>query len=268
MLNYHCPLPNDHCNCPWDVRIFWEKYSKRYKDKPWIIFEMFNEGTGGWSPWGAENLWSSVYKIVRANAPDQIVIHGSPAYVQSGGSPDWDVWLTDTYLPVAGFRWDSGKDAFGYHSYWGLTISLVHKIRNKGIPIFMTEFTYIENYSGCSCIEIEGTHYPAQWCEQNNISWMDWVLWNQADQGQPRRDFLVPDAISKGWAWWNPSVAAKNPVAAVSRMTPHKGRRGLTILPNGRMSARGTVPGGGVNLSVLPEDFRTNTKIMVGEEDR
>jgi hypothetical protein len=69
-----------------------------------------------------------------------------------------------------------------------------------GVPMICTESSYWEE--GDNNAIIDGYHYPAEWCERNHMSWFDWHRWDAADQMHTPLTYLIPDATSKGWAWW------------------------------------------------------------------
>jgi hypothetical protein len=147
---------------------------------------------------------------------------------------DWGPFLRDSYAPAAGFRWDSGKDAFAFHTYYPCTVPAIKGPQALGIPVICTEYSYVEEGSVGGTLVIEGCKYPAQWMEKNGISWMDWVLWNRADQSYPRMTWLIPDATSKGWAWWG--AAGTDPIArAPLDALVDKPIKSIMINANGRI---------------------------------
>jgi len=270
MINYHvaqggvatwtwstCAASTQPCDGTintWDPRNFWAHYASRYNNRPHVFYELWNEcnsegppnetGDVGWT-------WQSkrVYDTIRAYAPNRLVVHGDPAFINAS----WGPWLKNDYAPTLGFSWTSGKDAFAFHAYDGCTIDAILQTRSAGIPIMCTEFSYPED--GWGCANFEGCKYPAQWCERNGIDWFDWMSWNAADQGR-RVNWIVPDAISKGWAWWTPSsvclpqIRAEVPEADDGEFL--LGTPGM-VQANGRMVAVQTRQNGKqIRLSIFP----------------
>jgi fibronectin type 3 domain-containing protein len=202
ILDYHCPNAQlgfkGASGVEWSSDNFWRKYAPRYKDRPFVLYEMRNEGSGcpAPSPGVVNDGWVADYKIIRAAAPNTVVLHCSPACMDE----DWGPWLKNTHAPSCGFKWEDGKDVFAFHTYDPCFTSAITGPQALGIPVINTEFSYPEAgwYSDAS---LGGCKYPAEWCERNGVSWMDWYSNNAADQSA-RIKWIVPDAVNKGWDWW------------------------------------------------------------------
>ena len=205
-LNYHAPgfnwTPAGQPWGEWDVRNFWAHYAPRYKDKPFVMYQLFNEGV----PYSrapdtayTRKMFGEVYRIVRAAAPDNIVYHIDCVYIQF----DWGPYLLNSYAPILGFNWNSGKDLFSFHTYVASTLQAIQQTRRWGIPFAPPEFTAVETQSCCPPPFLEKCHYPSEWYERNGMSWTLWYPWNDPDQARGFRDFIDPDATKKGYAWWN-----------------------------------------------------------------
>jgi hypothetical protein len=215
-FNFHSPFynwtPAGRPWAEWDVRNFWAHYAPRYKDKPFVMYQMFNEGGPMYSLPDAGYLsqWKEVYGIVRAAAPDNIVYHADVVFLSVD---TWGPYLINTYAPALGFSWDSGKDLFSYHTYVATDVHNIQRLRSSGVPLAPPEFTGSDYNSCCPPPFLDRCHYPSEWYERNGISWTLWYNWNDADQARGFRDFVVPDATQKGYAWWNtikPPSAPKN----------------------------------------------------------
>jgi len=237
LLDYHC-MGMVYDMSTWDIRNFWDFYAPRYKDKPYVMYEMMNEpyaagppmATGGADLATARNV--DLYKNhVRKWAPNTIVTGMmEPVEVVA----DWGPYLRDIFGPKAGIDWTAGKDAWAFHVYAGTTAPPIIATKSSGVPIICSEFSYPED--GWTNGDLEGVHLPAQWCERNNISWMDWKSWNAADQAAMEVTVLIPDAQSKGWVWWNKvDVAGKRPVYSAPRPADLLTRPTARIQANGRM---------------------------------
>lgn len=122
----------------------------------------------------------------------------------------------------------------------------IEKTRDSGIPVFCTEFSYQED--GWTSVVLEGCRLPSEWCEKNDISWMDWMSWNATDQGR-RVKWIVPDAQKQGYVWWDTDVGLSEPKPAPANLPM---RSGSVAQANGRTIARLNGAGDDVELSVLP----------------
>jgi len=130
-------------------------------------------------------------------------------------SMNWGPYLKNTYAPALGFSWDSGKDLFSFHSYtYEYAQTMVEDIqlaRKWGIPLAPPEFTASELWPCCPPPFLEKCHYPSEWYERNGISWTLWYNWNDPDQAKGLLTLICPDAMKKGYAWWNPIKPPSTP---------------------------------------------------------
>jgi hypothetical protein len=234
-LDYHC-MGMVYDMSTWDIRNFWDFYAPRYKDKTWVMYEIENEVFGGNPPSGGVNDWptnneADIYKNhVRKWAPNTIIATGmEPVECVA----NWGPYLKTVYGPACGIDWTAGKDVWPWHDYGGTTESAVLGTKNSGVPIFCTEFSYAED--GWYNTTLGGCHLVAQWCEKNGISWCDWKSWNAADQ-YISLQWLIPDATSKGWAWWTTSgIHDSRKAGAVSQRVDFTAHAATMIQANGRM---------------------------------
>jgi hypothetical protein len=236
LLDYHC-MGMVWDNSTWDIRNFWRFYGPRYKDKTWVMYEMENEvyqdcptdlSAGAWPTAGE----AEIYKIARSAAPNTIIATGmEPLCVKS----DWSNYLKNGYGKAAGIDWTAGKDVWPWHDYSSCTASGVLATKNGGVPVICTEFSYAED--GWYNTSLDGSKNVCQWCEKPGvqISWIDWKSWNAADQAC-NLAWLIPDATSKGYAWWTtPSQAVEKPKASVAKKMDFTAHAATMIQANGRM---------------------------------
>jgi len=224
IIDYHGPVLQD--SSVWDLKNFWKLYAPRYKDKTFVLYELTNEtfpptapdvipsnGYTGW-PGVAAYIAQTVKDIIRPVAPNTMILHCEPV----GVSMNWGPYLASKYAPLAGITWNSGKDAWAFHTYVTDIVNTPASIiatqkYGTGIPVINTEWSFWEE--GWTNATLEGCHYPAQWLERNGISWMVWQDRGPADQLASVMNYLLPDATSKGWTWWNavPPSAPLNVIA-------------------------------------------------------
>jgi hypothetical protein len=215
IINCHGPFETDSTK-EWDLKHFWRVYAPRYKDKPFVIYELTNEtfpgtspdvlpsnGYTGW-PTVAAYIASTAKNVIRPVAPNNLILHCEPVCV----TMNWGPYLCNTYAPAAGITWNSGKDAWAFHAYSGTESKYILATQSyrTGIPTVCTEFSFQEE--GWTNGVLDGYHYPGEWCERNGMSWMVWQQWQsrEADQLKSVMNYLIPDATSKGWSWWNVKV--------------------------------------------------------------
>jgi len=227
IINCHGPFPTDGVSA-WDLKKFWSIYAPRYKDKTFVIYELTNEtfpgttpdvlpsnGYTGW-PTVATYIAQTAKSVIRPVAPNNLIFHCEPVCV----TMNWGPYLWNTYAPMAGITWNSGKDAWAFHAYSGTGSQYILATQKymAGIPTICTEFSFQEE--GWTNGDLDGYHYPGEWCERNGMSWMVWQQWQsgEADQLKSVMNYLLPDAVAKKWSWWNivpPSVPQNAAVHAV-----------------------------------------------------
>jgi len=209
ILNYHGPVLQDGSD--WDITNFWTKASARYKDRPFVMYNLVNEQ---FQAPGAVTWLSNLYKKVRAAAPNTMIF----AYEPVGVPVNFATWLKSSYPAEYGFSWDQGKDAWSYHTYIGTPETHLLEVKDAGLPQINTEFSFREE--GWP-VGLEQYQDVAEFMEKYGISWMVWQEWQSrnADQLQAVRDYLLTDAVAKGYAWWTmaaPSVPQNLAAAALS----------------------------------------------------
>jgi len=210
MVDFHSPFRNwDQTQADWNVDNFWKTVAPRYKDKSFVMYEVFNEGSGceGPTPGTVMYDWVPLRNSIRNAAPNNVIIHGSPACI-SGNR--WGPWLRDDFAKQGGFNWAGGKDAFGFHGYEsGLTPDVIKGIQACGVPIIMTEVGYVgAEWSG---YQLGPYTQQFEWYERNGVSWVDWHDWQKTDPLKNAMTIGIPDALAKGYAWW--LQAAAQPLA-------------------------------------------------------
>jgi hypothetical protein len=238
VLDYHCMLWVTDGG-QYDINNFWKFYAPRYKDQTHVLYELENEPfqhppdgpNAHWNPSDAPSLNAEValYKIVRTAAPEAVILAG---YEVVGLTDNWGPYLKK-YATAAGFSWTSGKDVWSWHDYAGTLVDSVRATWNSGIPMICGEFSYSED--GWYNVSLQGEKYVAQWCEREGMSWMDWKSWNAANQAM-QLAWLIPDAQSKGWAWWNGAgVAGKKTRQPAPLKQDFVSHAAMTTQPNGRI---------------------------------
>jgi len=214
MMSYHGPISTSG---DWDINSFWSKAAQHYKDKPFVIFNLVNEqvqcfsaaggyqlnglgmGTGNPAGWNfSPKFFGDLHKSVRALAPTTMIFGIEPVNMEC----DWSSWLKSQYAPYCGFTWTSGKDAFSFHPYTGSTGAPILATQAGGIPIINSEYSFRQE--GWPMGDLEGTTCHAQFFEKYGISHVAWQEYQkgETDQLAAIMNYLVADAVAKGYAWW------------------------------------------------------------------
>jgi hypothetical protein len=256
IINYHGPWVYDGVSSM-DIRKFWDFYAPRYKDKPFVIYELMNETYQGAPPSGTANDWPTNQNVdlyvnhVRKWAPDNLVMGLlEPVNITANYGP----FMRDVVGPACGINWSGGKDAFSFHLYGGTAENII-ATRNAGVPVVASEWSFAAE--GWTQLQLGGYSMPSEWCERNGVSWMVWQQWQsrEADQLKSVMNYLIPDATSKKYAWWSTVAAAPmdHQIAQAPEFDFVSHAAGM-IQANGRVVQTGER--GAYRLFVLPESLR------------
>ncbi len=172
LLDWHILFdcdPNMHRE---EAIAFFAKMSARYQDYPNVIYEICNEPNGDVA-WPAIKSYAlDVIPAIRANAPDAVIIVGTPTWSQ-----DVDIAANDR---ITGYT----NLMYALHFYadthrQGLRDKLI-TASDAGLAIFVTEFG-ICNASGDGDINHEETNLWLQLMNERRISYVLWNLSNKAE---------------------------------------------------------------------------------------
>lgn len=145
------------------ARAFWKHVAARYKTKPWVVFEVFNEPMQiSWEE--LRPIATELVGLIRAAAPDSLVIVSGPDYTYDLRGPGaqpieaknllyaWHVY------PVRGTSWDS----------------YTAEIRKKA-PVIATEWGYDLNGDSVTLGSTEAFGVPIlNFMEAQGIHWTAW----------------------------------------------------------------------------------------------
>ncbi|KOS08250.1 glycosyl hydrolase family 5 [Flavobacterium akiainvivens] len=166
-----------------EAKTFFAEMSKKYGDKPNVIYEIFNEPDE--ETWPEVKAYSEeIIKVIRQNDPDNIILVGCPH------------WDQDINLPAA----DPIKGTNLMYTVHFYAATHKQELRDrtdaaikKGLPIFVSECAGMEATG-------DGPLNPEEW--QKWIDWMEsrglsWVTWSVSDKDETC-SVLKPTAASTG----------------------------------------------------------------------
>jgi len=176
IVDWHSHTANDHTN---EAKVFFEEMATKYKDKPNVIYEIFNEPINGGTGVSSANYWGNTVKpysqtivnAIRAIDPNNVIIIGTPTWSQ-----DVDI---ATANPVEGEHL-----VYSLHFY-----SLNHKepIRTKGRTalsrdkaIFVSEFGVCGS-GGSGDLALDEATKWLNFLDSNKVSWVNWSICNKAE---------------------------------------------------------------------------------------
>lgn len=161
--------PNMHID---DAKDFFDRISKKYASYGNVIYEIANEPNGGTTWDSVKNYAETIIPIIRKNAPDAIIIVGTPTWSQ-----DVDVAVAD---PIT----DQTNLMYAVHFY-----AATHKddLRNKvqsaldsGLPVFVSEFGLCDA-SGNGSIDYDQSDAWFDLINDKNLSYAAWNISNKAE---------------------------------------------------------------------------------------
>ncbi len=156
--------PNTYVNAS---KKFFEEISKKYKDKPNVIYEICNEPNGNTSFEDINKYAKEVIPVIRKNSPKSLIIVGTPT------------WSQDVDRVV---KLDYENIMYALHFYSG---SHKEELRNKArnalsnnTPIIVSEFG-VSDASGSGGIYFDETDKWISFLKDNKISIISWNLSNK-----------------------------------------------------------------------------------------
>ena len=171
---------------------FFDNISSLYADEPGVLYEICNEPNGGASWEDVKNYANKVIPVIRKNAPNAVVLVGTPNYctqiTQAADSPlpyDNILYTYHYYADASG----GYRDSLSY-------------ARSKGIGVFVTEWG-VGNDGGSDDSKVQGLLDKStgflNFLDGEKISWVSWSLSNK-DEGN---SILKPDTAA--WSGWKDS---------------------------------------------------------------
>lgn len=158
--------PNMHIE---EAKEFFNEVSRRYKDEPGIIYEIFNEPSGDTTWEDIKDYANTIIPIIRKNSPEAIILVGTPNYCVDIKDVIEDPLEYDNIM-------------YTYHMYTGSSDGgykyLLDKAKNNNIPVFVSEWG-LSLEEDSENIDFEKAREFLSYLDQNNISWVNWSLCNK-----------------------------------------------------------------------------------------
>lgn len=170
-----------------EAKEFFIKMANRYRDSPYVIYEIFNEPVE--DSWETVKAYSEeVIRVIRAIDTDNVILVGTPHW-------DQDVHLAADN-PIAGYK----NIMYTLHFYAATHGQYLREradyALSKGLPLFVSECAGMEA-SGDGPVNRQEWDAWCNWMQKHDISW---VCWSVSDKDETC-SMLYPDASSEGnWA--------------------------------------------------------------------
>lgn len=169
-----------------EAKRFFDEMSKRYADYPNVLYEICNEPNGG-TPWSDIAAYANeVIPVIRKNAPDSVIIVGTPTWSQEVDKPAANPLRFDNVMYTLHFYADTHRD--------GLRNTMESAIKS-GLPVFITEFGMCDASGNGAVNESESNKWKAL-IDKYNISYMCWNLANKGESSS-----IIRSGCSKLYGW-------------------------------------------------------------------
>ena len=169
IIDWHVLNPGDPSKYTNEAKSFFETVSKRYAKYPNVIYEICNEPNGGvsWSD-NIKPYAEKVIPVIRKNAPDSVIIVGTPTWSQEIDKP-----LSD---PL-----DFKNVMYAFHFYAATHAGLRSNVENcvaQGLPVFVSEFGTCDA-SGGGANDFNETQKWLSYFDKQGISYCNWSICNK-----------------------------------------------------------------------------------------
>ena len=187
--------PHTHADAAED---FFRRMSARYADRPHVLYELCNEPNGKGVNWPVVRDYAErIIPVIRANAPEAVIICGTPDWSQ-----DVDAVAAD---PI-----DDANTIYALHFYAAShRIALrarAKKALEAGTPVFVSEFN-ICDASGGGAIDEKSAAAWRELIGDYNLSYMAWSLSNADETAAliradcPKTSEWTVDELSETGKW-------------------------------------------------------------------
>lgn len=165
---------------------FFDEMSKKYADHANVLYEICNEPNRNASWDKVTEYANEVIPVIRANAPDSVIIVGTPTWSQEIDKAAAEPLSYDNLMYTLHFYAATHKDFL--RDRMEMCIS-------RGLPVFVSEFG-ICDASGNGAVDIEQANLWKDMIEKYNVSYMCWNLSNKNESSA----VIAPDCSKlSGW---------------------------------------------------------------------
>jgi len=179
-----------------EAKDFFAEISEKYKDYGNVIYEICNEPNGGTSWSDVKKYAEDIIPIIRNNAPDAVIIVGTPNWSQEVDKAASDQLSFDNIMYAVHFYAATHKDDIR---------NKVKTARNAGAPVFISEFS-ICDASGNGGIDYSSAEEWMKYLDENDMSYAIWSLCNKDETSA-----LISSSneATSGWSYDDLSDAGK-----------------------------------------------------------
>ena len=217
-----------HPNKVNEAKAFFADMARKYKGKPNVIYEIWNEPIGNFGTSAAQNMWNNELKpyaeeviaSIRDHDTENLIVMGTPFYCQYP-----NVAVNNKITRDSKGR-NTKNIAYTIHAYAGAHGQTVRNQAQEaldgGLALFMTECGRVgTNYGPNNNIDQAEWDRWEAWMDNNKISWTKWSL---SDKNEVSSSLQPNSPENGGWD-------VNNDLTAEGRWTRNKLRNKNANLP-------------------------------------
>ena len=148
---------------------FFDELSSLYADEPGIIYEICNEPNGETTWEDIKTYAGKIIPVIRANAPQAVIIVGTPQY-SSDLRPAMEQPLSYDNILYA-YHYHSGQSHYGFQE-------VLDAAKEKGLPVFVSEWG-ISKDEATGLLETDAALAFTSYMKENSLSWANRSLCNK-----------------------------------------------------------------------------------------
>ena len=197
-MDWHILSDNNPNQYKEEALSFFGEMSRELSDYENVLYEICNEPNGGTS-WGEIKAYAEeVIPVIRAGAPDAVILVGTPNWCQEAGQAAAD--------PIAGY----GNVMYTLHFYaathTGALRNTMAKAIDAGLPVFVSEYGICDASGNGGLDKVQAKAW-VQLMDQYKVSYVAWNLSNKEEtsavigSGVEKASGFTEDDLSDSGRW-------------------------------------------------------------------
>lgn len=180
-----------------EAKSFFKEMSEKYSSYDNVLYEICNEPNGGTSWSDISKYANEIIPVIRNNAPDAVVIVGTPTWSQDVDVAADSPLSFDNVMYTLHFYAATHKDSYR---------DKLKKAIDKGLPVMVTEYGLSEA-SGNGNIDTSEALKWLDLLDENGISYFAWSLSNKDESsallkaGNSKKSGWSDSDLSKAGKW-------------------------------------------------------------------
>jgi endoglucanase len=171
IIDWHLESPSTDTE---KAKEFFEVVARKYKDRPNIIYEIFNEPTGNAASWAStvKPYAQTVVNAIRAIDPNNIIIIGTPTWCQN-----IDVATAD---PVSGSNLVYAQHFYAASHKDSHRVKTGTAMNTNNKAVFVSEFGVCDAL-GDGMVDLNESTKWLDFLDSNKVSWANWSICNKSE---------------------------------------------------------------------------------------